>query len=69
MIENCHFHLLFAYSNKFLEPEMECCYLRFYTAERRLEGEHLLKISGIFHASRSMKLGKNARKLMVWYFF
>ena len=49
MTENCHFQLFFAFSSKFLEPEIEYCYVRFYTAESRPEGEHLLRISGIFH--------------------
>ena len=49
----------FCYSSKCLELEMGYCYLRFHTAESRPRGEHLLKISGIFHIVQ--KLPKNCQ--------
>ena len=47
---------------------MRYYYLRFYTAENRLGGEHLLKISRIFHISHSSfqttETAKNSPKIV-----
>ena len=63
MTENCHFQLFFAFSSLFLEIEMGCYYLRFYTAESRHAGGHLLEFSRIFLYShtglQAHETGKN----------
>ena len=49
--------------------EMGYYYLRFYTAESRPGGEHLLKISGIFHifhtSYKTHETGKNCPKIFI----
>ena len=50
--ETFNFQLHFAFSSKFLELEMGCCYIRFYTGDSRPWTEYLLKLSLIFHISQ-----------------
>ena len=52
---------------------MRYCYLRFYTAESRPGGEHLIKILGIFHISHTSfqahETGTNCPKIVCLVIF
>ena len=68
MTENWNFQLFFAFSSKILELDMGYCCLRLYTAETRPGGEHLLRISGIFHiyltSFQANETGKNYLRIV-----
>ena len=67
MTENCHFQLFLVFCRKFLELEMEYCYLGFF-CKSRPKGENLLNISGVFHIShttlQAYETDKNCRKIV-----